>query len=193
MGLHHPLVVVWQAGRGIDRQSLLAPASWWTATHPLSHISLRQLPSKRCYCISGACCWAWLEGAPLIPPQKEHFSSPACHHHLPYPPLAAASRAVLSLDDDIMMPCADIERAFAVWRTQPEKMVGFYPRLIEGSPLEFRGERYSIERGVYNAVLTGAAFLDTWTAFPAYWEEAVRPARETGVWRGGCCWVGVLL
>lgn len=40
--------------------------------------------------------------------------------------------------------------------------------------------RYSIERGEYNTVLTGAAFLDTWTAFPAYWAEAVRPVRETG-------------
>ena len=40
--------------------------------------------------------------------------------------------------------------------------------------------RYSIERAMYNAVLTGAAFIDTWTAFPAYWADAVRPARETG-------------
>lgn len=39
--------------------------------------------------------------------------------------------------------------------------------------------RYSIERGKYNAVLTGAAFLDTWTAFPAYWASGVAPARET--------------
>ncbi len=40
-----------------------------------------------------------------------------------------------------MMPCADIERGFAAWRQQPEKMVGYYPRLIEGNPLVFRGER----------------------------------------------------
>ncbi|GAB4815338.1 hypothetical protein N2152v2_002384 [Parachlorella kessleri] len=89
------------------------------------------------------------------------------------------NRAVLSLDDDIIMPCGDIERGFAVWRQQPQKMVGFFPRLMEGSPLVFRGESYSIGRGLYNAVLTGAAFLDSWTAFPAYWADAVAPARAT--------------
>lgn len=41
-----------------------------------------------------------------------------------------------------------------------------------------RPARYSIERGKYNAVLTGAAFLDTWTALPAYWAPAVAPARQ---------------
>ena len=45
-----------------------------------------------------------------------------CRHRL--------RRAVLSLDDDIMMPCADIERGFAAWRRAPHKIVGFYPRLI---------------------------------------------------------------
>ena len=50
-------------------------------------------------------------------------------------------RAVLSLDDDIMLPCSDLERAFASWRMAPRTMVGYYPRLIEGAPLEFRGER----------------------------------------------------
>ena len=48
----------------------------------------------------------------------------------------------MSLDDDIMMPCSDLERGFATWRKAPQKMVGFYPRLIEGTPLEFRGERW---------------------------------------------------
>ena len=40
--------------------------------------------------------------------------------------------------------------------------------------------RYSIERSRYNAVLTGAAFLDTQTALPAYWADEVAPARATG-------------
>jgi hypothetical protein len=48
----------------------------------------------------------------------------------------------MSLDDDIMMPCSDLERGFATWRKAPQTMVGFYPRLIEGTPLEFRGERW---------------------------------------------------
>lgn len=46
----------------------------------------------------------------------------------------------MSLDDDIMLPCSDLERGFALWRAQPHRMVGFYPRLIEGQPLQFRGE-----------------------------------------------------
>lgn len=33
---------------------------------------------------------------------------------------------------------------------------------------------------MYNAVLTGAAFLDSWTVLPAYWSEAVAPARARG-------------
>ena len=31
----------------------------------------------------------------------------------------------------------------------------------------------------YNVVLTGAAFMDSW-AWPAYWTDAVKPARDTG-------------
>lgn len=47
---------------------------------------------------------------------------------------------MLSLDDDIMLPCSDLEHAFAVWRADPAKMVGFFPRLIHGQPLSFHGE-----------------------------------------------------
>lgn len=47
---------------------------------------------------------------------------------------------MLSLDDDIMLPCSDLEHAFAVWRSDPAKMVGFYPRWIHGEPLQFHGE-----------------------------------------------------
>ena len=39
-------------------------------------------------------------------------------------------RAVLSLDDDILIPCNDVEAAFAAWRAAPEALVGFYPRLL---------------------------------------------------------------
>ena len=47
---------------------------------------------------------------------------------VPLPP--AASRAVLSLDDDILMPCADLEHGFALWRASPRQLVGWYPRLL---------------------------------------------------------------
>lgn len=94
------------------------------------------------------------------------------------PDPAIATRAVLSIDDDIRIPCADIEAAFADWRRAPDTMVGFFPRLIEGHPVPaFQGESYAVGRRHYNSVLTGAAFLDATTAFPAYWAEAVAPAR----------------
>jgi len=52
------------------------------------------------------------------------------------------TRAVLELDDDIMMRCDDLERGFRVWRLHPERIVGFYPRLADGSPvLEYRDKR----------------------------------------------------
>jgi len=93
------------------------------------------------------------------------------------------TRAVFSIDDDIRLPCSDVEAAFAEWRRQPEVMVGFFPRLIEPgegntNELMFRGEGYVMEKERYNVVLTGAAFLDASVAFPLYWSPAVGPARS---------------
>lgn len=56
-----------------------------------------------------------------------------------------------------MMPCSDLERGFATWRMDPTKMVGYYPRLIEGTPLEFRGERCAV-RGVGGGALCAGRF-----------------------------------
>ncbi|RMZ54734.1 hypothetical protein APUTEX25_003112 [Auxenochlorella protothecoides] len=92
---------------------------------------------------------------------------------------ALRTRAVLSIDDDIRLTCADVEAGFAVWRRAPETMHGFFPRRMAGEPLTFHGERDTIEAGAYNVILTGAAFLDSATAFPAYWADAVAPARAT--------------
>ncbi|KAL6767949.1 hypothetical protein ACKKBF_B37215 [Auxenochlorella protothecoides x Auxenochlorella symbiontica] len=92
---------------------------------------------------------------------------------------ALRTRAVLSIDDDIRLTCADVEAGFAAWRRAPETMHGFFPRRMAGEPLTFHGERDTIEAGAYNVILTGAAFLDSATAFPAYWADAVAPARAT--------------
>jgi hypothetical protein len=90
-------------------------------------------------------------------------------------------RAVLSLDDDILVPCADVEAAFATWRRHPARLVGFYPRLAEpdapGGPLRYHGEPAAAARGRYNLVLAGAAFMDADAFFPAYWAPALAPAR----------------
>ncbi|KAF3961800.1 hypothetical protein CMV_013618 [Castanea mollissima] len=40
----------------------------------------------------------------------------------------------------LKVTCDDIERGFRVWRQHPDRIVGFYPRLIDGSPLKYRGD-----------------------------------------------------
>eukprot|EP00250_Pteridium_aquilinum_P002465 c12685_g2_i1 orf=769-3075(+) len=87
------------------------------------------------------------------------------------------TRAVLELDDDIMMTCDDVERGFKAWREHPERIVGFYPRLIDGSPLKYRNEKYARNRREYNMILTGAAFVDSETAFPKYWSREAEQGR----------------
>ncbi|KAL3523534.1 hypothetical protein ACH5RR_016368 [Cinchona calisaya] len=88
------------------------------------------------------------------------------------------TRAVLELDDDIMMTCDDIERGFKVWREHPDRIVGFYPRLIDGNPLKYRGERYARKHNGYNIILTGAAFMDSRVAFERYWSKEAMVGRQ---------------
>ncbi|KAJ4787408.1 Glycosyltransferase family protein 64 protein C5 [Rhynchospora pubera] len=88
------------------------------------------------------------------------------------------TRAVFELDDDIMMTCNDVEKGFRVWRENPKKIVGFYPRLIDGDPLLYRNERYARGKNRYNLILTGAAFMDSQFAFNKYWSEEAREGRD---------------
>ncbi|XP_057979024.1 glucosamine inositolphosphorylceramide transferase 1 [Malania oleifera] len=88
------------------------------------------------------------------------------------------TKAVLELDDDIMMTCDDVERGFRVWREHPDRIVGFYPRLISGSPLKYRGEKYARNHRGYNMILTGAAFVDSLMAFDMYWGDKAKAGRE---------------
>lgn len=84
---------------------------------------------------------------------------------VPQPPILAACRglprlgarppprpcpppgsSVLSLDDDILMPCTTVEAAFAAWRAAPQRLLGFYPRLLlperPGGPPVYQFEEY---------------------------------------------------
>ncbi|KAF7811589.1 glycosyltransferase family protein 64 protein C5 [Senna tora] len=88
------------------------------------------------------------------------------------------TRSVLELDDDIMMTCDDVERGFNVWRRNPDRIVGFYPRLIGGSPLQYRAEKYARMHKGYNMILTGAAFIDSQVAFKRYWSEEAKQGRD---------------
>jgi hypothetical protein len=87
------------------------------------------------------------------------------------------TRAVFELDDDIMMTCDDVERGFKAWRENSDRLVGFYPRLIDGSPLKYRNERYARHRKGYNMILTGAAFVDSEVAFSRYWSKEMDTGR----------------
>lgn len=91
------------------------------------------------------------------------------------------TRAVLELDDDILMTCDDVERGFRVWRDHPDRIVGFYPRLVNGGRhglLKYRGERYARRHNGYNVILTGAAFMDGQVAFQRYWSDEARWGRQ---------------
>ncbi|OEL37167.1 Glycosyltransferase family protein 64 protein C5 [Dichanthelium oligosanthes] len=88
------------------------------------------------------------------------------------------TRAVMELDDDIMMTCDDLERGFKVWRQRPDRIVGYYPRLAEGGPLEYRNEGYTRQQGGYNIILTGAAFMDHELAFKRYWSKEAEIGRQ---------------
>lgn len=88
------------------------------------------------------------------------------------------TRAVLELDDDIMMTCDDIERGFRVWRENPTRIVGYYPRLVSEAQLKYRAEKYARAQNAYNLILTGAAFLDAKWAFERYWADEAKPGRE---------------
>lgn len=87
------------------------------------------------------------------------------------------TKAVLELDDDILMTCDDVERGFRAWREHPNRLVGYYPRLVEGNPLQYRNERYAHSQAGYNMILTGAAFMDNEVAFSKYWSEDAAKGR----------------
>eukprot|EP00873_Tetraselmis_striata_P014810 jgi/Tetstr1/435074/TSEL_024043.t1 len=80
---------------------------------------------------------------------------------LPIPDIE--TEAILSIDDDIRIPCEDLEKAFQAWRSSPRTIVGFFPRLH----LEHPDCRFSYlrtfdtlaMRRAYSIVLTKAAFL----------------------------------
>ncbi|CAN1842582.1 Glycosylinositol phosphorylceramide mannosyl transferase 1 [Linum perenne] len=76
--------------------------------------------------------------------------------------------AILSVDDDVIVPCSDLEFAFLVWRTAPRTMVGFVPRmnwldlnaLKSGSVYHRYGGWLSIWwKGSYSMVLSKASFF----------------------------------
>lgn len=74
--------------------------------------------------------------------------------------------AVFSIDDDIIFPCSSVEFAFTVWRSAPDTMVGFVPRIhwidqSKGNKDNYiYGGWWSVWwMGTYSMVLSKAAFF----------------------------------
>lgn len=94
-----------------------------------------------------------------------------------------AYRGVLSLDDDLRIPCESIDKAFSLWKQKSGHLVGWFPRLVEspehdhGNSGFYHGEPEAIEQGRYNLILSGAAFLDNRRYFEKYWAEELEPLR----------------
>ncbi|CAL5050070.1 unnamed protein product [Urochloa decumbens] len=77
-----------------------------------------------------------------------------------------AADAVFSVDDDLIVPCSTLRFAFDVWRSAPNAMVGFVPRMHwladpRGSTKEYRyGSWWSVWwTGTYSMVLSKASFF----------------------------------
>jgi hypothetical protein len=114
-----------------------------------------------------------------------------------YDPLVS-TQAVLSLDDDTLMLCQDVENGFEEWKMNRNHLVGFFPRLVvenEKSLLKSRrrswrrgrvapitsqrfqylGEREAYKRGEYNMMLTVAMFYHV-DLMEEYWRPVGFPA-----------------
>ncbi|KAL6526839.1 GDP-mannose transporter [Orobanche gracilis] len=76
------------------------------------------------------------------------------------------SDVVFSIDDDIIFPCTTVEFAFNVWRSAPDSMVGFVPRVhwhdiskdIKGKYI-YSGWWSVWWTGTYSMILSKAAFF----------------------------------
>lgn len=70
--------------------------------------------------------------------------------------------AIFAVDDDMRVPCNDLDTAFEVWQHSPYSLVGFMPRvhLRKNGLLEYRCWWRVWWHGVYSIILTKAAFIN---------------------------------
>jgi hypothetical protein len=69
--------------------------------------------------------------------------------------------AIFSVDDDMRVPCAELELAFNVWEGSPKSLVGFMPRIHirRNGELQYRCWWRVWWEGAYSIILTKAAIL----------------------------------
>jgi hypothetical protein len=87
--------------------------------------------------------------------------------------------AIFSVDDDMRVPCRDLNLAHEVWRGSSRSIVGFMPRvhLRKNGLLEYRCWWRVWWHGVYSIILTKAAILHH-DYFAMYMREEHRAVRE---------------
>ena len=68
---------------------------------------------------------------------------------------------IFAVDDDMRVPCNDLELAFETWQNNQRSIVGFMPRVhvIQGPQLIYRCWWTVWVQGVYSIILTKAAFI----------------------------------
>lgn len=81
------------------------------------------------------------------------------------PMLEVSTDAVLSIDDDLVIPCDVLERAYMVWSSNTRALVGFSPRIatfdaVSGATVYGRWQ-HTWWNGLYNIVLTKAALFSS--------------------------------
>lgn len=74
------------------------------------------------------------------------------------PHAAIETEAVLSLDEDTVLLTSEVNFAFLVWRSFPDRIVGYPPRSHFWDPLKRAWGYTSKWTNDYSIVLTGAAF-----------------------------------
>ncbi|EFN53696.1 hypothetical protein CHLNCDRAFT_136508 [Chlorella variabilis] len=89
-----------------------------------------------------------------------------------------STEAVLLADDDVLMRCADVERAFARWQANQQALVGFFPRLIStGPPPQYLPEHVVFKEQRFNVLLTAGEFASR-DLLEQYWSEQYAQGRE---------------
>jgi Glycosyl transferase family 64 domain len=77
---------------------------------------------------------------------------------------------VLSIDDDVTVPCGEVAAAFAAWQRTADQMVGWFPRghllAADCTPRYLLRDAAVLLRGHYSMVLTKVATHVTCSGLP---------------------------
>ncbi len=96
--------------------------------------------------------------------------------------------AIFSVDDDMRVPCADLDLAYEVWRSSQRSIVGFMPRvhIRRNGIWEYRCWWRVWLHGTYSIILTKAAILhhDYFAMYHQSLEQ--KPVRELVDRRWNC-------